>query len=161
MAKTADTLPPLDLTTDHKRPIVKIDGTAYEMRTANDLSLEDFRFVQRAMPVLSEIEQRKGKALQDCRDLYGKLVDLVLMAPAAVKARLNDVDRVLVVSRFILLSLSGLLARARAIDQALGSAPPQTPTPSPRSSRGSAASTAAIRSTGSRKSRSARSANVH
>ena len=37
----------LDLTTDTDRPVVKIDGIGYPLRTSNDLTLENFRFLER------------------------------------------------------------------------------------------------------------------
>src|SRR5436190_1910137 len=37
----------LDLTTDTDRPVVSIDGIAYPLRTARDLTLQDFKHLER------------------------------------------------------------------------------------------------------------------
>ena len=37
----------LDLTTDVDRPVVTIDSIAYPLRTARDLTLQDFKFLER------------------------------------------------------------------------------------------------------------------
>src|SRR5438045_9385472 len=90
----------LDLTTDTDRPVVSIDGIAYPLRTARDLTLQDFKHLER-------ISIRTGDLMTRTRTLtkgenheltvrLKEVAKIAVDAPAAVLAKLTAVQRVTV-----------------------------------------------------------------
>lgn len=102
------------------RPTVRIDQVEYELRMTNDLTLHQYKTLERISPrigaliiqeTLTEDEGVEARALLDqaCR--------IALDAPVEIHDRLNDVNRVLVYKVFIELcspSLRAIRARLRA-----------------------------------------------
>jgi hypothetical protein len=143
----------LDLTTETDRPVVRIDGIAYPLRTARDLTLQDFKSLERLSIRTSELMTRARSLTKDeNRELAVRLKEvakIALDAPPAVLAKLSDVQRVMVFKVFTELLTPTLIMAARAIatDQAAlrSSGTKQSP--------GSYASTAGLLKRGSRKRR--------
>jgi hypothetical protein len=146
----------LDLTTETDRPVITIDGIAYPLRTARDLSLQDFKNLERLSIRTADLMQRARSLTKDeDRELKIRLKEvakIAVEAPAPVLAKLSDVQRVMVFKVFTeLLTPTLILAvRAMATDQApaIGRR-----SPGRRPSPGSYASTAGLLKPGSRKRR--------
>lgn len=140
----------LDLATETDRPIVTIDSIGYQLRTSRDLSLNDFKFLERVSPRVGALMQRDTLTKKEDQELSGRLKEITeraLVAPAEVLAALTDIQRVLIFKVFTELLTPGLLLATRAI---------QTPNPYPGTKRslGSSGSTrAGRRARGSRKRR--------
>ena len=141
----------LDLTTDTDRPVVKIDGIGYPLRTSNDLTLENFRFLERVSTRVGELlTSKKSLSTRDDAELEQRLKEiarLALEAPPAVHKRLTAIHRVMIFKVFTELLVPTL-------SQAPG-APAPAPTranraPGMRQSPGSYASTAGLLKPGSR-----------
>jgi len=109
----------LDLTTDTDRPVVSIDGIAYPLRTARDLTLQDFKHLER-------ISIRTGDLMTRTRTLtkaenheltvrLKEVAKIAVDAPAAVLAKLTAVQRVMVFKVFTELLTPTLILAARAI----------------------------------------------
>jgi hypothetical protein len=148
----------LDLTSESDdRPVVRIDEIGYPLRGAGDLTLHDFKYLERVCPRVGALLQRATLTKSEAKELAGRLRELAtvaLDAPAAVLARLTDIQRVLVFKVFTELLTPGLVMATRAI-----TAPPTgAPSRGTRPSRGSSGSMAATSTRGSRGRRSGRSA---
>lgn len=146
----------LDLTTDTDRPVVTIDGLAYPLRTARDLTLQDFKNLERLSIRTSDLMTRartltKGENLELGTRLK-EVAKIALEAPPAVLAKLSDVQRVMVFKVFTELLTPTLILAVRAIgtDQTAALA---RRSPGTRPSPGSFASTAGLLKPGSRKRR--------
>ena len=161
MATTAETTPPpvLDLSTERTRPTVKIDGRPYELRTSNDLTLANIRYLERVGPRLVYLEslpEMSAAAEVEYSGILARVLELGLVdVPAAVVEALGIGNRLAVARVFFELSMNGL-TRMRAIATAQAIAATAKPSSGARPSRGSKGSTAARSSTGSRRSRRAR-----
>jgi len=146
----------LDLTTETDRPVVMIDGIAYPLRTARDLTLQDFKNLERLSIRTSELMTRARSLTKDeNRELAIRLKEvakIALEAPPGVLAKLSDVQRVMVFKVFTELLTPTLILAARAIatDQTIAAA---LRSPGPKQSPGSFASTAGLLRRGSRKRR--------
>lgn len=145
--------PILDLLTVEARPTVRIDGEAYVLRTAQDLTLHENDALRAggarvgALSALKRPTARQKTALSQTLD---RLCRMVLLAPRPVQRRLKDPQRIQVLTVFTTLSTQRL-ERQRA---ALG-APGASPSRGTKPSRGSSASTAATSRRGSTDSHSA------
>lgn len=146
--------PLLDLTTDQDRPTILINNRTYEIRTANDLTLTEYKDVEIFAPrlmMLIGLEKPSKKQARELHDLLRRTTRLALAAPKSVIDQLGDYNHVLIFNTFTDL-LTPRLQRARA------STSEASPSDGTRSSRASRGSTAAPPPTGKRPSRSGRSA---
>ena len=97
--------PVLELTTtsDAPRPLVRINGKNYEMRTVRDLSIPNTRALARVLPRLSVLVERDQLTAAEGKEL-GTLLDealpIALDAPPAVLAQLGEVDGLRVIDAF-------------------------------------------------------------
>ncbi len=142
--------PILDLTSDTSRPVVKIDGVPYPLRTSRDLTLQNFKFLERVSIRVGELltlEDLDGEQEAELAARLKEIVDVCLDAPADVTEDLSDIHRVLIFKVFTELLTPGLLLATRAI---------QTPNrfPGTRPSSVSSGSMASRRKHGSPVSRS-------
>lgn len=140
----------LDLTTEHERLTVKIDGIAYDMRDENDLSLSHYRLLQQAGPRLAALEDlpAMSKAQEsEYADLLLSVCLLALDAPEKVIERVGVVQRIAIVRSFCELSAPSLRRMGAAMQA-------KTQSPGTNSSPASTGSTGRrTRRSGSRKSR--------
>ena len=148
--------PVLDLLTDTARLTIKIDHVDYELRGPSDLTLEDYKTLERIGPRMAVLLMQDALPTADAAEL-SRLLDLTcrlaLIAPEEVLARLGDLHRVPIAKIFIEL-LSPSLLRTRA----MLSLEAPSPLAGTNSSRASHASTAARRQPGSVRRRSGSSA---
>lgn len=118
----------LDLTTETERPVVKIDGVGYPLRTSSDLTLEQFRFLERVSVRVGDLLQRSSALTKaENRELETRLKEcarVALEAPPAVLAKLTPIQRVMVFKVFTELLTPTLIQAIRAIgtDQNLAAA---------------------------------------
>jgi hypothetical protein len=147
MATATAPVPILDLTTNIVRPVVRIDGAAYELRVADDLSLLEYKILERLCPragdllIQDTLTDAEGAELSRLLD---EACRLALVAPDAVHAKLKDVARARVFDAFTeLLQVPSLTAGATLA----------TPLAGTKSSPVSPGSTVASRTRGSRRSR--------
>jgi hypothetical protein len=143
----------LDLLTTQTRPVAKIDGREYDIRTSNDLTLFAYKRFQKLSPLVGELLLKDDMTAED-GDVLTRHLDeacrLILDAPDEVQKRLGDVNRLTIFGVFTDL-LTPSLTRTRASSEASSE-------PGTTSSPGSPGSTPApARSNGARKSRSGRS----
>jgi len=144
----------LDLTTDVERPVVTIDGIAYPLRLARDLTLQDFKNLERLSIRTSELMTRaRSLTKAENVELAARLKEvarIALEAPAPVLAKLSDVQRVMVFKVFTELLTPTLILAARAIamDQTLAAGGRRSP--GAKQSPGSYASTAGLLKRGRR-----------
>lgn len=143
----------LDLTTNTTRPTVKVDHVPYALKTPSDLTLSEFRTIERIGPRIGQLLLADDLPESDNQELEALLdtaCRIALDAPSKVHDRLGVIHRVNVVQAFIeLLSPSLQRTRARAgVGRSSGA----------NSSRASRASTGETQRRGSRKSRSGPSA---
>jgi hypothetical protein len=147
----------LDLTTETDRPVVTIDGIAYPLRTARDLTLQDFKSLERLSIRTSELMTRARSLSKDeNRELAIRLKDvakIALDAPANILAKLSDVQRVMVFKVFTELLTPTLILAARAIATGQTPAAAGIRSPGRTQSPGSYASTAGLLKPGSRRRR--------
>ena len=141
----------LDLTTDTDRPVVKIDGIGYPLRTSNDLTLENFRYLERVSLRVGELMTRskvftKGENAE-LEQRLKEIAKLALDAPPAVLRKLTAIHRVLIFKVFSELLAPELISASRAAtaDQA-----PASRSPGKMQSPGSYASTAGLLKPGRR-----------
>lgn len=142
--------PVLDLTTTDPRPLVAIDKIHYPIRLADDLSLEQYRYLERVMPRTGELLDNANLTAEQGQELEALLVTLTpiaLEAPAEVLAKLRPLQNLMVVQTFMTLSTPSIQAAAARAVQTGG--PWNGTKPSPDSS----GSTAATSARGSRKRR--------
>lgn len=151
MASSVAPLPLLDLTTTQVRPEVRIDAIAYEIRTSNDLSLGQYKALERLLPrvgVLLTIETLTQAEDTELSALLDTVCRMGLVAPDAIQDGLGHVNRVLIFKVFTeLLTPSVNATRANLVTPA-----PAVPSTGARSSRVSRASTGATRRRGARAS---------
>jgi hypothetical protein len=151
------TLPVLDLTTDQSRPLARIDGVEYQIRTSRDLTLSEYFTFQRIGPrVLVLMSQSTEGALpadeeKEFTALLNQMCSMALMAPPEVLARLDLPQRLHLFNLFTDL----LTPRLRAPRVATAEA---SPVHGPKSSPPSRGSTRSTRRSGRTSSRSAPSA---
>lgn len=111
----------LDLTTETDRPVVKIDGIGYPLRTTNDLTLEHFRFLERVSARVGTLLQRAA-ALKPAeeRELEKRLREVAavaLEAPAPVLRKLTAIQRIMVFKVFTELLTPTLIQAVRAMGE--------------------------------------------
>ncbi len=96
--------PVLNLTTEDVRPIVRFNGREYELRTSRDLTLEQFKAIERISPRLGALLERSTPLSADesteASELLAAATAIAMVAPAAVLARLGDVQRAQVTTFF-------------------------------------------------------------
>lgn len=107
MAAQTSSAPALDLTTQHDRPVIKIDGIEYEMRVLDDLSLVDMHRIDRMGPRIEalgkKLEQRTSTD-EEAIELSTMLVEgcrIVLDAPVEIIDKVSDVGRLNIFKVFI------------------------------------------------------------
>lgn len=154
----AEARPALDLTTEtDERPIVKIDKVPYQLRIAKDLSLQDFKYLERVSIRTGELLTREALTKDESKELAGHLLGIVrlaLDAPADVLDKLTDVQRVLVFKVFTELLTPGLLLAVRAIQTSV-------PFPGMKRSPGSSGSIPGRRTKGGSRARRTGSSRRH
>ncbi len=145
----------LDLTTDHDRLTVRIDGADYPLRTANDLTLDAYKTLERIGPqigALLRLDALTPEQGQELSQLLDQACRLAIVAPDPVQDRLSDVNRVQIFRVFTQLLAPTLVQAARAIDLA------RHPVAGMKPFRASSGSTAGRPKAGSPRPRSASSA---
>ena len=151
--------PILDLTTDDTRPTVTIDGIGYPLRTARDLTLQDFRYLERVSLRVGDLLTRSHALTKaEAHELETRLEEIApvaLEAPAAILAKLTAIQRVMVFKVFTELLTPTLIQAIRAIapDQEAQAAIAAIRSHGPKLSPGSYASTAGLLKPGSRERR--------
>jgi hypothetical protein len=143
--------PLLDLTTLVDPRYVRIDGVLHELRRPDQLSIAQIAELEQLRPQMAQLQQLQGATTLSGEDLATavqamvRLCAIVLAAPAAVQARLSDLQRLAVLQAFMQLSAPPRLApgAARGTVSAVGRR-----STGASSRRGSRASTAALRPTG-------------
>lgn len=153
MAARQAPLPPvLEFSTLEEGLPVRIDGQLYQIRSANALSLSALKRLERVAPRMATLLQRDDLTDDEAQDVAAGLVqlcDLILDAPAEVRARLKDAQRVSILQAFTQLRSPMVAGAIAGLAQATRSA-------GKTRSRGSRGATAAARrSTGTNVSRSA------
>jgi hypothetical protein len=120
----------LDLTTETDRPVVTIDSIAYPLRTARDLTLQDFKFLERVSMRVGDLMSRtRTLTAKENQELEGRLKEvarIALDAPAPVLAKLAAVQRVMIFKVFTELLTPTLILAARAIATDQATAPAST-----------------------------------
>jgi hypothetical protein len=147
--------PVLDLNTLVERRTIRIDGAPYELTNHSEVSILDYyrigRQSERLDAMVNQPEAMAPEQVEELQRLLNELVRFVLRAPDDVHARLNDIQKLQIISVFTDLQ-RGAAAPAGATVE-----PPRTKAATltgASSSPGSSGSTVARRSLGSRKSRS-------
>lgn len=131
------TAPILDLETLVEPRHVRIDRQNYVLRGVDELPIAVIKRLQIDGPrlgTLMEADQLADGEEAEMARLLGALVDVVLDAPAEVRARLSDVHRMQIAQAFTQLRSSQRLATGAAPE-----AKSQTGSRSPRGSSGSMA----------------------
>ena len=141
----------LDLTTETDRPVVKIDGIGYPLRTTNDLTLENFRYLERVSlrvgTLLTRAAALKPMESAELEKRLKEVAAVALEAPPAVLRKLTAIQRIMIFKVFTELLTPTLIQAARAME------PGQTPailSPGMKLSPGSYASTAGLLKPGRR-----------
>ncbi|AEQ50748.1 hypothetical protein [Pelagibacterium halotolerans] len=143
----AITAPLLDLQTLIERPIIKVDGNAYELYSPDELTIIQSQWFTRAGQQIEALG--KGDDEQALLDKLTEVARRALVAmPEEVFAKLTDRHKTAIVQVFTSLLLGDRAKAAGAVMDQIVKAFPLT---GDKSSRGSAASTAARRATGSGK----------
>jgi hypothetical protein len=118
----------LDLTTESDRPVVKIDGVGYPLRTSNDLTLEQYRFLERVSIRVADLLQRSSTLTKvenaELNTRLKEVAKVALEAPAAVLGKLTPIHRVMIFKVFSELLTPTLIQAIRAMgtDQTLAAA---------------------------------------
>lgn len=139
----------LDLTTDDPRPVIAIDKIEYPLRTGGDLTLEQYRYLERVMPragALLKLDHLTATEGAEIEALLAAVTPIALDAPAAVLEKLRPLQHLMIFQTFMTLSTPNLEAATRALLTAQGVSS-NGARPSPASS----GSTARRRPSGSRK----------
>jgi hypothetical protein len=141
----------LDLTTETDRPVVKIDGIGYPLRTSNDLTLENFRFLERVSSrvgtLLTRAASLKAPEELELEKRLKEIAAVALEAPPAVLRKLTAIQRIMIFKVFTELLTPTLIQAVRAMGEG------QTPaslSPGTKLSPGSYASTAGLLKPGRR-----------
>lgn len=145
--------PILDLSTKRERLNIKIDHVAYLLRTADDLTLAQFRTMERIAPrlaILLALDQVSDEDEQELVALLDVACAIAIDAPAALVQQLSPVARVSVFNVFTELLLPRLLQTRASLGATAGTAPMIGTGRSPVSN----ASMVATKRRGSRRSRS-------
>lgn len=149
----ADSTPVLDITTKTARQFVRIDGAKYELRSPNDIGLDEYQTLIRIGPRIAELlalTTRDSADSSELGEILSEATRLALLAPNAVVKRLGQVEQVMVVTAFLEPSAKRMQELGRLIGR------PASPSNGQKPSLDLPGSTAAARSAG-RKSRSASS----
>lgn len=97
--------PLLTLSTLVERPVVEIDGAAYEMIVPDDVSLLELARMQRMQAKVQAISAKVESTEADVAAMAEQLEQLVAMIlpelPGDVLARLSDVKRMAIISAFV------------------------------------------------------------
>jgi hypothetical protein len=120
----AEPQPTLDLSIDIVRPIVRIDGIPYEVRTSNDVSVSQYRDMVRLtarIGVLFEKEPRTRKEEREFTAALDVVMETALLAPKDVREKLGQLSKMQVVDFFAELLLPNIkraVARAEVLSGA-------------------------------------------
>lgn len=143
--------PILDLKTFIERPTVAIDGTPYELRNVDELSLLEYQRIAGTSRRLESIktDEMTDDEAAELSALADQICRMILVdVPADVHDALHDTQRMAVLQAFITLPRTAHLFGGRVSPGTVGTRTGAS------SSRGSRASTAGARSSGSRARRS-------
>jgi len=109
----------LDLTTETIRPVVKIDGIGYPLRTSNDLTLEQYRFLERVSIRVGDLLTRSATLTKienhELETRLKEVASVALEAPAGVLKKLTAIQRVMIFKVFTELLTPTLIQAIRAI----------------------------------------------
>ncbi len=149
----------LDLTTETDRPVVTIDGIAYPLRTSGDLTLQDFKNLERVSLRVGELMSRT-RTLTNAENLelerrLKEVAKVALDAPAGILAKLTAIQRVMIFKVFTELLTPTLILATRAIGTNQTAAAIALRSPGRKQSPGSYASTAGLLKPGRRARRPA------
>jgi len=145
--------PILDLDTLTPYDYIQVDGQRYDLLRSDQLGLVAFQRIQQLCPRFDELMAPKSLTEDEEAELVavlGSIVRIVLRAPEAVIARLNDFQQLQVVLTFVRISprTPGMTTRSTMptppVPAPVPGRPPNPPTGVKRS-RGSAGSTPARR----------------
>ena len=144
----------LDLTTETDRPVVKINGVGYPLRTTNDLTVENFRFLERVSArvgvLLTRAAALKPFEEAELEKRLKEITAIALEAPAPVLRKLTAIQRIMIFKVFTELLTPTLIQAVRAMGEG------QTPANLSRGTKlspGSYAASAGLLGRGSRKRR--------
>jgi hypothetical protein len=143
MADT-NTIRVLDLTTDTPRPTVAIDKIEYPLRGGDDLTLEEYRYLERVTPRAGELLEKTPLTHEEGAELEAyleRIVPLAVQAPEEILAKLKPIQRLMIFQTFMTLSTPAILAAARALERGnLAAAAAASGSSGRRQSRGSSGS---------------------
>lgn len=133
---TTTSAPALDLTSEHDRPIVRIDRQPYEVRVLEDLSMVDIHRMDKLRPRIEELAkklERQESTEEECAELEGALdtaCALALDAPTDALAKLSPMQELMVFRVFqerLQLDFQLASAKVQAIFQTGTSSSPASP----------------------------------
>ncbi len=157
MASATPTTPLLNIDTLVQRPVIRIDGVAYEMLNPGELSvLQTMRFVAQARRIeelqnaaIAEHASPDGAPAEELERIADGIVRAVLPAvPAEVINRLSGARKLQVAEVFIMLLLQNRLEAAGAMADMVRQATRVLEPTGASSLRASSVSTAATRANG-------------
>jgi len=101
--------PLLDITTLIEREFILIDGTQYSLKTAAEIALADYyRISSRAEQVreytarAASLTAEEAQTLADALDL---LLGMILIAPAEIRSRMHEMQKLSIVQAFTALQM--------------------------------------------------------
>lgn len=111
----------LDLTTEEPdRPVVKIDGIGYPLRTSGDLVVEQYEFLQRVSLRVGDLLQRSGKLTKientELDTRLKEIAKIALQAPPRILAKLSSIQRIMIFKVFTELLTPTLIQAIRAME---------------------------------------------
>lgn len=119
----------LDLTTDTPRNVITIDGIPYSVRSGDDLTLDQYQYLERVTPRAGVLLEKLEKSIPltqaegaELEALLATLTPIAIDAPAEVLGKLKALQRLMVFRTFMTLSTPAIIAAARAFDQVDGGA---------------------------------------
>ncbi len=115
----------LDLTTTTDRNVIAIDAIPYPIRQGDDLTLEQYQFLERVTPraavLLGKLETSVAVTPAEGGELealLARLMPIALDAPAEVLAKLKPIQRLMVFRSFMTLSTPAMVKATRAFEAA-------------------------------------------
>lgn len=99
----ADRTPALSLDTMHEGIPITIDGARYEIRNASSLSLGTLKAIDALQPRTDELFGKKELSDEETSELSSllqRVCELLVDAPAALLAKLSDIQRIAICQAF-------------------------------------------------------------
>lgn len=117
----------LDLTTDTPRNVIAIDGIPYPVRGGDDLTLDQYQFLERVTPRAGVLLEKLEKSISltkaegtELEALLAAMTPIALDAPPEVLGKLKALQRLMIFRTFMTLSTPAIVAAARAFEQVEG-----------------------------------------